>query len=101
MSEMIDRVARAISASDFDGDTNVYDTMSDAMRENFTINARAAIEAMRDSLDVGFEAAAQAAVEPFHDIPKDVWAIYAPKDFFRLALKGALDASLQDHPQRG
>jgi len=45
---MIERVARAICASDFDGDASVYDTMSEAMRENFTINARAAIEAMME-----------------------------------------------------
>lgn len=59
MSQMVEKVARAICASDFGGDTSIYDTMSDAMRENFTINARAAIEAMQT-----VEAPARSAPQP-------------------------------------
>ena len=54
---MVERVARAICASDFDGDTAVYDEMSAAQRENFTVNARAAIEAMREPTDAMLMAA--------------------------------------------
>lgn len=55
MSEMVERCARAICASDFEGDTSVFDTMSEAMRENFYINARAAIDVLEQTVERAFK----------------------------------------------
>ncbi|RUM99052.1 hypothetical protein EET67_05300 [Pseudaminobacter arsenicus] len=45
---MIEKVARAICASDFLGDNDVWAKLSPAMQGNYCDNARAAIEAMRE-----------------------------------------------------
>ena len=46
MTGLTEAVARAICASDFDGDTAVYDEMSAEQRANFTRNATAALAAI-------------------------------------------------------
>lgn len=41
--DLVEKVARAICASDFDGDKTVFDTMSSEMQANFIHNAGAVI----------------------------------------------------------
>lgn len=41
--ELVEKVARAMCASDFDGDTNVYDLKNNNFRSDYLFRARAAI----------------------------------------------------------
>lgn len=88
---MIERVARAIVASDFNGDTTVFDTMSEEMKAHFYTNARAAIEAMREPTDFMVKAAREAT---------PAGHLLLASAYTRDAIVAAINAALSD-PDEG
>lgn len=96
-SEVVERVARAICASDFDGDETVYDTMSAEMQGNFHINARAAIEAMREPTHRMTVAGHSALDDTEHTQTKALGSLMGRMAFSDV-WRAMIDAALVDSP---
>jgi hypothetical protein len=87
MSDMIERVARAIATE--------YSGVPDHDWTCFVDEARAAIEAFIAGIDRQFETDAWRAVRPYHDLSERDIRSCVPKDFFRLAISKTSQAALK------
>ncbi len=93
--ELIETVAQKMQAKWSGGHIN-WDRMHGQLKKDYLDIAEVAADTILAAVEEpteGMEAAAQARVKGFHDIPARDWRSSTPKDFFRIAWRAMLAAS--------